>query len=103
MLVRRSRRAEPGDCVTSTDYDEIRLWDAPGLGPQYAAHRIFRLTDQTLIAAPNQAYVRETEWLIGGTIDIDSYDEAGIVSGRLEGVDGDGDAVELIFWVDLNR
>ena len=96
-------RVESGDCVTSTDYDEIRLWDAPALGPQYAAHRIFRLTDQTLTAAPNQAYPRETDWLIGGTIDIDSYDEAGIVSGRLEGVDADGDVIELIFWADLNR
>jgi hypothetical protein len=94
-------RVESGDCLTATDYDEIRLWDAPGLGPQFAAHRIFQLTDQTLTAAPNQVYLRQTDWIAGGAIDIDSYDEAGIVSGRLEGVDGDGDAVELLFWVDL--
>jgi hypothetical protein len=94
-------RVESGDCTTSTVYDEIRLWDAPGIGPQYAAHRLFELTDTTLTASPNQDYLRESDWLVGGTIDIDNYDEAGIVSGRLEGVDGDGDAVELLFWVDL--
>jgi hypothetical protein len=95
-------RVESGDCATSTVYDEIRLWDAPDIGSQYAAHRLFQLNDQTLTASPNQVYLRESDWLAGGTIDIDSYDEAGIVAGRLEGVDGDGDAVELLFWVDLS-
>jgi len=96
-------RVNSGDCLTSTDYDEIRIWDAPGLGPQLAAHRIFRLTDSVSTTDPNQTYVRGSDWMAGGTIDVDSYDEAGVVSGRLDGVDGDGDTVELIFWVDLNR